>query len=761
MERTRHRRALQLLATSSARLVVAAVVAMSLVVVVAPSAQAAANVVPNGDFEQGGCGDTPIICGWTSDNAAMARAGSPDNHSMYLDCGVFGCYGGGFGGGVSIRAQTDPAFCATIGSGPHPASFSGGGYFSAYFYQGPDCTGFLGFDSLGEGDGVLAAPPGTQSALFEVGAFAPCEDYCSLSASFDDLVVEDTVLPIPMISSFSPAGGVGGANVEGPRVELHRDDFSDFNGTAADFTVDSNSLLHATVPDGATTGPISVTTPDGTSTSRSSFTIASSPEPAISSFTPMGGHIGTSVDILGWSFTGATRVAFDGKPAVFSVDSDSQIHTTVPSAATSGPISVTSPSGTATSCCFQVPRPPSMSSFSPTSGAAGTIVTIQGESLGGATSVTFNGTAATFTWGSWSITATVPEGATTGPIAVTTPAGTDSIPDYTPLSFTVTGVAPSINSSTPTSGPVGTRVDIDGAGLTGATSVAFNGTAASYTGDSDTHIHATVPNGATTGPIAVTTPEGTATSTSSFTVTAAPPSISSFTPTNGPVGTLLDIQGTGFTGTTSVDFNGTAASYTVDSDTHVHATVPNGATTGPIAVTTPRGAGRSSSAFTFIPPPTIVDFSPTRGAPGASVRIEGEHLGGNTRVAFNGRAAAFTVESSFLITATVPSGATTGPIAVTTPGGTATSSSAFSIIPPPTIAGFSPTSGRTGEPVMINGLNLNGVTALKLGTRSAQFSVNSSTMITAIVPTIARGYYKWSVTTAAGTATSSGSYRVR
>jgi hypothetical protein len=62
----------------------------------------------------------------------------------------------------------------------------------------------------------------------------------------------------------------------------------------------------------------------------------------------------------------------------------------------------------------------------PASGNVGTKVQILGNNLGGATSVTFNGTAATFTRGptGTSIAATVPAGATTGPVQVSTPSGT-------------------------------------------------------------------------------------------------------------------------------------------------------------------------------------------------------------------------------------------------------------------------------------------------------------------------------------------------
>src|SRR5207247_8012070 len=72
--------------------------------------------------------------------------------------------------------------------------------------------------------------------------------------------------------------------------------------------------------------------------------------------------------------------------------------------------------------------------------------------------------------------------------------------------------------------------------------------------NTDLQITATVPNGATSGPIQVSTPGGTATSASSFTVTTppAPPSISSFSPTSGPVGTSVTITGTNFTGATAV-----------------------------------------------------------------------------------------------------------------------------------------------------------------------------------------------------------------
>jgi IPT/TIG domain len=83
----------------------------------------------------------------------------------------------------------------------------------------------------------------------------------------------------------------------------------------------------------------------------------------------------------------------------------------------------------------------------------------------------------------------------------------------------VEGAAPTITSFAPTAGPVGTSVTITGTGLGSATSVKFNGKAATITSNTATQIVTKVPAGATTGPITVTTAGGTATSATKFTVT--------------------------------------------------------------------------------------------------------------------------------------------------------------------------------------------------------------------------------------------------
>src|SRR5439155_6587961 len=132
------------------------------------------------------------------------------------------------------------------------------------------------------------------------------------------------------------------------------------------------------------------------------------------------------------------------------------------------------------------------------------------------------------------------------------------------------------------------------------------------------------------------------------------------------------------------------------------------------------GTGPGHTTFTVIPPPTMTSFSPASGPVGANVTINGTNCTGVTAVRFNGTSATtFTVTSPAVIHATVPAGATTGPLSVTTSAGTGTSSTSFTVIPPPTITTFSPTSGPVGANVTINGTNFTGVTAVRFNGTSA------------------------------------------
>jgi uncharacterized repeat protein (TIGR03803 family) len=148
-------------------------------------------------------------------------------------------------------------------------------------------------------------------------------------------------------------------------------------------------------------------------------------------------------------------------------------------------------------------------------------------------------------------------------------------------------------------GRIGVSIGIFGQGFTGTTGVSFGGTPATFMASSDTYLTATVPSGALTGPITVATFSGNLTSNRTFRVT---PQIKSFSPTNGSAGTVVTIAGVSLTQTTRVAFGGVkAVTFAVNSDTQVTATVPTGAKTGKIGITTAGGAATSPAVFTTTP----------------------------------------------------------------------------------------------------------------------------------------------------------------
>jgi hypothetical protein len=171
-----------------------------------------------------------------------------------------------------------------------------------------------------------------------------------------------------------------------------------------------------------------------------------------------------------------------------------------------------------------------------------------------------------------------------------------------------------------------------------------------------------------------------------------PPSISSFSPTSGTVGSAVTITGFNFIGVSSVKFNGvTASGFVIDSDSQIRVNVPAGAASGKISLTNATGTATSSTDFTVLAPPTIASFTPTSGPIGTSVTILGNNFTGVTAVSFNGISAAiFTVDSASQIRAVVPAGATTGKIRITTGSGTGTSLTDFVVSTPAATLTFRP-----------------------------------------------------------------------
>jgi uncharacterized repeat protein (TIGR01451 family) len=543
----------------------------------------------------------------------------------------------------------------------------------------------------------------------------------------DSTAVEFTVAP--RITEFLPLFGSAGDSIRllganfipgGTRVK--------FGGVEAQVDVTASSQIQAVVPAGAQNGPLTVTTFAGTGTSATRFIVAP-PGPVILGFEPASGRPGDIIVITGVKLSGASAVRFNGVMALFTATADTQVLATVPANATTGPISVVTPLGTASSDLhFQITSSaPTILDFTPTRGRVGEVVTIVGRNFSGATAVAFGGVNATVfdITADTQIQATVPKGAKTG--AITVSRGT--VTGNSAGAFTVSE-APSIAGFEPARAQVGATVILSGAHFTGATAVKFGSKPALFSVTADTQIQATVPAGATNAPISIATPGGTATTASDFVVLPPGPVITGFEPLRGAPGTLVLIAGEHLTDATVLRFGGVAAGFEATSDAQIKATVPGGAISGPISVGAP--GGTNVSLAVFLVAPRIESFAPGVGGPGTSVAIIGANFTGATTVTFNGTPAAFTVLAADRITATVPPGAATGPLTVTTLVGATVSQVEFVV--PPSITSFSPLAGPPGTIVEIVGSGLARAIAVLFGGTAAAFTVNSAASITAVVP---------------------------
>jgi YD repeat-containing protein len=312
--------------------------------------------------------------------------------------------------------------------------------------------------------------------------------------------------------------------------------------------------------------------------------------------------------------------------------------------------------------------PPAISALAPTTGPVGTSVSIFGTNFGASQAssvVTFNGVAAVPTsWASDRITARVPSGASSGQVVVrvqglasngaaftvtdpepfgrvtyaydaldrliqvTSASGQSAIYHYDAAGNILGidrpgaggGSSIAIGGFAPAEGPIGTAVTITGAGFSPTitqNTVTFNGVPATVSAASATQLAAVVPGSATTGPIGVTSPAGSATTSAPFTVRAdsGAPTIAGFTPTVGVTGTPVTLTGTNFQTTPAdnrVTLNIRPADVGASTATTLTTAVPLASMGGRVTVETPFGTAVAASDFVVVPSPYMpadVEFS--------------------------------------------------------------------------------------------------------------------------------------------------------
>ncbi|MDX2218195.1 MAG: IPT/TIG domain-containing protein, partial [Burkholderiales bacterium] len=184
------------------------------------------------------------------------------------------------------------------------------------------------------------------------------------------------------------------------------------------------------------------------------------------------------------------------------------------------------------------------------------------------------------------------------------------------------------------------------------------------------------------------------------------PSIDSLTPSSGQVGQAVTIRGTNFKAVAAentIRFAGVAAVVSSATTTTLQTSVPTGAISGPVTVTTSAGLATSPSPFTVLPsqPPQITGISPTVVAPGGAFTVAGSNFvpatSGN-QVTVNAATATVTAATDLNLTVAAPI-ASGGKVKVTTQAGNATSTSDLFIVPAPNVAADVVATGR----VSVNG----------------------------------------------------------
>jgi len=535
-----------------------------------------------------------------------------------------------------------------------------------------------------------------------------------------------------------------------------------FNGTAAVPTSWNNTQIVTPVPNGATTGPV-VVTQAGTSNSVS-FTV--DPPPSITSISPTSGPANSSVTVTGSGFgipQGTSTIQFNGTVATPFSWSDGSIIVPVPIGATTGPVVLGSGGLNSNGVAFTVTPAPNISGLSISSGAPGTAVTINGQNFGstqGDSVVRFNGLPASVTtWGANAIAVPVPSGSTTGPVTVTVSGQTSNGVTFTAITTgTLSGTVSSSSGGTAISGA--SVQALQNGNVKGSATSAGDG---SYSipnlpaGNYDVQASASGFGTGLKNSVALTAGQ---TATANFSLSSPGTISGKVTQSDGVTGissaaVRLFVGGASMT-TATADAGGNysisglnAGSYSLQAGANNYVTQTQSATV----------TGGNTSTINFLLQPlaanpinyvydelgrlvavidssgdtakyqydavgnihsisrqnsdqlSIIKFTPRSGLTGASVTIFGTGFSATAAqdtVTFNGVSATVSSATATQINTTVPAAASTGAITVTTPSGSVTSSTNFTIVTSsgaPTITGFSPNMGASGTAVAITGTN--------------------------------------------------------
>jgi 6-phosphogluconolactonase (cycloisomerase 2 family) len=507
-----------------------------------------------------------------------------------------------------LNCSTTPS-CVTVNLGTSCSTTATALFAAAYlgnFDPNSICTNYLADLGLSPttlpGNFSFTVPAGMAFTVVVSEVNPDGGANCNYTLNLSGLCCQSAGL-CPTVSQIAPATSfpennvmLAGANLSGVTAVKFA------GGATAAFNIVSNSTLNVRVPNGAASGPLTLSRPGCPDLQTPAFTLASNLSP----------NNEIAVD------DGSMEFILTLPPSGMSYFVNRLTPTSYPATVTKLAIFFPSASGT---------PPPStpfdlLVGLNPGGGAnidGTTFTATKATTQPGGVFGIYNVPPQTITSGDFVVGFRIPFVSGVFPAALDTssPSKGRSYTSTDGSSFAVANFnfgfraatlqgCPNVTAVSPAGGAAGTPVTLTGTSLNGVTALKFfNNVTAQFTVVSPTQITTTVPNAAVTGPITLTKPSCPDMTAPVFFVGACP-TASSVSPASGAVGKQVTINGTGFIGATAVKFtNNMTAAFTVNNDTQITATVPNGAVTGPITISRTGCADAQTAAFTVIVCSTI------------------------------------------------------------------------------------------------------------------------------------------------------------
>ena len=551
----------------------------------------------------------------------------------------------------------------------------------------------------------------------------------------------------PILSSVSPTDvcvgdeiSINGTNLLNvSKVTLGRTDLSP--------TFSSNTLIKVRLPNTYLGENIGVT--NGCGTSNINIRDVQAP-PSDLSVKPLVQCAGKTIEIRGGWLGGTQSVSIGGVRVGFKEDCEGFelcspfIVATIPIDGTvrSGDIVVTNRCGSTTIRGFRVILPPTITGIVPTSACVGGEISVNGANFeeGSGLQVRVGGVLATVRWNSsTSLSVTVPSGAVSGTVQVTTNVnvGPNTCGGTATRSFTLLK-RPRINAINPLSSCAGSNIVISGSDLSGVSSVSVGGvnTTFSFNANNNTLL-VKVPSGVTSGKIVISNACGSD-ERDGF-VLLSVPILEQVTPLTACVNQTITMTGSYLNTVTSVQIGGKSVLFQ-RSGNSISVLTDSTFQSGDVVVT--NSCGRDTiKGFEMILPPKITRFEPISACEGQEISVSGSNFsdlwvridGGFAvekalKVRIGGVIASYKRNSSTSLLVTVPAGAVSGSIQViNTFCETTASLSGFTLLKRPKIDAINPLSSCAGSTITISGSELSGVRSVSVGGVNTTFSFNGST----------------------------------